>query len=47
MRLSNPKTKEFEMVRTSLFPGLLKTLAANAAQELPLKLFEVGLIVGT
>lgn len=42
VRLSNPKTREFEMVRVSLLPGLLKTLAANSAQELPLRLFEIG-----
>ena len=29
VRLSNPKTKEFEVVRTSLIPGLLKTLQHN------------------
>ncbi|KAH0480649.1 MAG: uncharacterized protein KVP18_000729 [Porospora cf. gigantea A] len=40
--LSNPKTREFEIVRTSLLPGLLKTVASNKAAELPLKLFELG-----
>ncbi|XP_053990318.1 uncharacterized protein LOC128882649 [Hylaeus volcanicus] len=40
--VSNPKTKEFEMVRVSLIPSLLKSLAANSSHELPIKLFEIG-----
>mmetsp|Transcript_4719 Transcript_4719/g.13781 ORF Transcript_4719/g.13781 Transcript_4719/m.13781 type:complete len:630 (-) Transcript_4719:124-2013(-) len=40
--VENPKTKEFEIVRTSVLPGLLKTLASNKGQELPIRLFEVG-----
>ena len=31
--LSNPKTIEFEVVRTSLIPGLLKTLNSNSAES--------------
>ncbi|KAF8819862.1 phenylalanine--tRna ligase, beta subunit protein [Cardiosporidium cionae] len=42
VRLINPKTKEFEIVRTTLLPGLLKTLHSNKGRELPIKLFEVG-----
>ncbi|CEL98513.1 unnamed protein product [Vitrella brassicaformis CCMP3155] len=45
VRLSNPKTKEFEVVRTSLLPMLLKTLAANKKSPLPIKLFEVSDVV--
>ena len=45
VRLSNPKTKEFEIVRTSLLPGLLKTLAANKHTPPPMKLFEVSDVV--
>ena len=45
IRLSNPKTREFEIVRTSLLPGLLKTLAANQHLPPPLKTFEVSDVV--
>lgn len=33
--LSNPKTIEYEMVRTSLIPGLLKTLQSNQNERIP------------
>lgn len=45
VQLSNPKTLEFEVVRTSLLPGLLKCVQSNKAQQLPLKLFEVSDVV--
>lgn len=35
VQIANPKTIEFEMVRTSLIPGLLKTLQSNAKESLP------------
>ena len=31
--LSNPKSIEFEIVRTSLIPGLLKTLQSNSNES--------------
>ena len=34
-----------QVARTSLLPGLLKTLAANKKMPLPLKLFEVSDVV--
>lgn len=43
--ISNPKTLEFQVVRTVLLPGLLKTLAANKKMPLPLKLFEISDVV--
>ncbi|KAG6441746.1 hypothetical protein O3G_MSEX001931 [Manduca sexta] len=43
--ISNPKTLEFQVVRTLLLPGLLKTLAANKKMPLPLKLFEISDVV--
>ncbi|XP_053947191.1 phenylalanine--tRNA ligase beta subunit [Anastrepha ludens] len=43
--IANPKTLEFQVVRTTLLPGLLKTLVANRKMPLPLKLFEIGDIV--
>ncbi|XP_053657918.1 phenylalanine--tRNA ligase beta subunit [Anopheles marshallii] len=45
VHIANPKTLEFEVVRTTLIPGLLKTLAANRKMPLPLKLFEVSDVV--
>jgi len=44
--IKDPKTKDlFEIVRTSLLPCILKTLASNKGKELPLKIFEVGDVV--
>merc|ERR1719265_1587974 len=42
VRLSNPKTKEFEIARTSLIPGVMMTLAYNKKNPPPLHLFEVS-----
>ncbi|XP_037552837.1 phenylalanine--tRNA ligase beta subunit-like, partial [Nematolebias whitei] len=43
--ISNPKTAEFQVARTMLLPGLLKTVAANRKMPLPLKLFEISDVV--
>ncbi|KAI8924000.1 hypothetical protein BC831DRAFT_468179 [Entophlyctis helioformis] len=43
--LANPKTIEYQVVRTSLMPGILKTAASNKHMPLPLKLFEISDIV--
>lgn len=40
--LENPKSLEYQMVRTSLLPGLLKTLRENRKHSLPWRLFEVS-----
>jgi len=45
VKISNPKTMEFQVARTSLLPGLLKTINSNKKMPLPLKLFEVSDIV--
>ncbi|XP_048719448.1 phenylalanine--tRNA ligase beta subunit isoform X5 [Caretta caretta] len=45
VHVANPKTAEFQVARTSLLPGLLKTIAANRKMPLPLKLFEISDIV--
>uniref|UniRef100_A0A8C9MHR2 Phenylalanine--tRNA ligase beta subunit n=1 Tax=Serinus canaria TaxID=9135 RepID=A0A8C9MHR2_SERCA len=45
VRIANPKTAEFQVARTTLLPGLLKTIAANRKMPLPLKLFEISDIV--
>ncbi|GMT12664.1 hypothetical protein PFISCL1PPCAC_5832, partial [Pristionchus fissidentatus] len=41
VHIANPKTLEFQIARTSLLPGLLRTLQANSHMPLPLKLFEL------
>merc|ERR1719210_746815 len=43
--ISNAKTKEFEIARTSILPGVLKTLANNKELPTPITLFEVGDVV--
>jgi len=45
VHISNPKTLEFQVARTTLVPGLLKTLTANKNMPLPLKLCEVSDVV--
>ncbi|KAJ4936086.1 hypothetical protein JOQ06_017610 [Pogonophryne albipinna] len=45
VHIANPKTAEFQVARTTLLPGLLKTLAANRKMPLPLKLFEISDVV--
>ncbi|GAA5885869.1 hypothetical protein JCM5296_000171 [Sporobolomyces johnsonii] len=43
--LANPKTIEYQIVRTSLLPGMLKTIRENRKHALPLRIFEVSDIV--
>lgn len=43
--LENPKTAEYQIVRTSLIPGLLKSIRENRKHPLPMKIFEVYDIV--
>ncbi|TDH15215.1 hypothetical protein EPR50_G00028910 [Perca flavescens] len=45
VHISNPKTAEFQVARTTLLPGLLKTIASNRKMPLPLKLFEISDVV--
>lgn len=42
VRLANPKTQEYQIVRTSLLPGILKTLRENKHHSVPMKVFEVS-----
>jgi phenylalanyl-tRNA synthetase beta chain len=42
VRLANPKTAEYQIVRTSLFPGILKTIRENRKHSLPIKVFEAS-----
>ncbi|KAK0412694.1 hypothetical protein QR680_006356 [Steinernema hermaphroditum] len=43
--IANPKTQEFQVARTNLLSGLLKTLASNRDMPLPLRLFEIQDVV--
>ncbi|CAH0553396.1 unnamed protein product [Brassicogethes aeneus] len=45
VHISNPKTLEFQVCRTTLLPGILKTIAANKKMPLPLKIFEISDVV--
>lgn len=45
VHIGNPKTLEFQVARTALLPGLLKTVQANRKMPLPLKLFEISDVV--
>jgi len=45
VHIANPKTLEFQIARTSLMPGLLKTVQANRKMPLPMKLFEISDVV--
>lgn len=40
--LENPKTAEYQVVRTTLLPGILKTVRENRKHALPLRTFEVS-----
>ena len=42
VRLANPKTAEYQVVRTTLLPGLLKTIRENKRHSVPMKVFEVS-----
>lgn len=42
VELMNPKTVDFQVGRTSLLPGLLKTVAHNKRHKVPFKFFEIG-----
>ncbi|GMG53231.1 unnamed protein product [Ambrosiozyma monospora] len=45
VKLANPKTVEYQVVRTTLIPGILKTIKENKNHALPIKVFESGDIV--
>lgn len=45
VKIANPKTLEFQVVRTSLLPGLLKTIRENRSHALPIRVFELSDVV--
>ncbi|XP_031285396.1 phenylalanine--tRNA ligase beta subunit, cytoplasmic [Pistacia vera] len=40
--IGNPRSSDFEVVRTTLMPGILKTVGHNKDHAKPIKIFEVG-----
>lgn len=42
VKLANPKTAEYQVIRTTLIPGLLKTIRENKHHSIPIKIFEVS-----
>ncbi|KAL9263670.1 Phenylalanine--tRNA ligase beta subunit, cytoplasmic-like protein, partial [Drosera capensis] len=40
--VGNPRSADFEAVRTNLLPGILKTIAHNRDHPKPIKIYEVG-----
>ncbi|KAK2419731.1 phenylalanine--tRNA ligase beta subunit, cytoplasmic [Trifolium repens] len=40
--IGNPRSSDFEAVRNTLMPGILKTVAHNKDHPKPIKIFEVG-----
>lgn len=45
VHISNPKTLEFQVCRTTLLAGILKTICANKKMSLPIKVFEISDVV--
>ncbi|KAH8118365.1 phenylalanyl-tRNA synthetase subunit beta [Phellopilus nigrolimitatus] len=45
VKIANPKTLEFQVVRTALLPGLLKTVRENRSHPLPIRIFETSDVV--
>ncbi|KAK7094107.1 phenylalanine--tRNA ligase beta subunit-like [Littorina saxatilis] len=45
VHIANPKTLEFQVARTTLLPGVLKTIQHNKNMPLPIKLFEISDVV--
>lgn len=43
--IAKPRPEEFSVVRTTLVPGLLKTMEANKAMNMPVNIFECGDVV--
>ncbi|KAG8894915.1 phenylalanine--tRNA ligase subunit beta [Tulasnella sp. 403] len=45
VKLANPKTAEYQVIRTSLIPGILKTIRENRKHPLPIRVFETSDVV--
>jgi phenylalanyl-tRNA synthetase beta chain len=47
VEIANPKTADFQVGRTTLLTGMIKSIVSNKSHELPLQLFEVSDVVLT
>lgn len=45
VEIANPKTIDFQVGRTSLLTGMIKSIVSNKSNELPIQLFEVADVV--
>ncbi|KIL68091.1 hypothetical protein M378DRAFT_158604 [Amanita muscaria Koide BX008] len=45
IKIANPKSLEFQVVRTTLIPGLLKSVRENRSHPLPIRIFETSDVV--
>jgi phenylalanyl-tRNA synthetase beta chain len=45
VRTKNPSSLDFSILRTSLLPNVLSTISRNQQYPMPLKFFEIGLVV--
>jgi phenylalanyl-tRNA synthetase beta chain len=45
VRLANPVSSEYTILRETLLPGLVRTLRANKHEKLPQRVFEVGDVI--
>lgn len=45
VEMSHAKSREYEVVRTSLLPGIFKSVSCNQNAKLPIKMFEVADVV--
>lgn len=45
VEIANPKTADFQVGRTTLLTGLIKSIVSNKSHELPLQLFEISDVV--
>eukprot|EP01017_Pseudomicrothorax_dubius_P029113 TRINITY_DN3506_c0_g3_i3.p1 TRINITY_DN3506_c0_g3~~TRINITY_DN3506_c0_g3_i3.p1 ORF type:complete len:593 (-),score=188.34 TRINITY_DN3506_c0_g3_i3:161-1939(-) len=45
VHIGNPKSADFQVVRNTLIPGIMKSLTSNITNKLPISIFEVGDVV--
>lgn len=43
--IENPKTIEFQVGRTTLLPGLLRSVLNNKSNKVPFRVFELGDVI--
>ena len=45
IQITNPVSKEYDTIRTTILPKLMETIRYNRSEEKPLKLFELGDVI--